>query len=131
MMDIIMKIMVEVLSILSIATKEIKGKKLSELITNVVSLLAHPHVERFFKKLAGGSDVEDALKRLDTLTREEARMAIAQILKATYNIDDRVRAVFDGTEYSVSLVLDVFLNIYMDRWQGNKESYRKDGNGRR
>lgn len=130
-MDIIMKIMVEVLSILSIATKEIKGKKLSELITNVVSLLAHPHVERFFKKLAGGSDVEDALKRLDTLTREEARMAIAQILKATYNIDDRVRAVFDGTEYSVSLVLDVFLNIYMDRWQGNKESYRKDGNGRR
>jgi predicted transcriptional regulator len=103
MMDIIMKIMVEVLSILSIATKEIKEKRMSELTTNAISRLAHPHIERFFKKLAGGSDVEDALKRLDGLTREEARMAIAQILKATHNVDDRLKAIFEGTETVVIL----------------------------
>jgi len=37
--------------------------------------------------------MEDALKRLDKLTHEEARMAIAQNLKATHVVDDRVKDV--------------------------------------
>ena len=37
--------------------------------------------------------MEDALKRLDKLTQEEARMAIAQNLKATHTVDERVRGV--------------------------------------
>ena len=37
----------------------------------------------------------DALKRLDKLTQEEARMAIAQNLKATHSVDDRVKGVVD------------------------------------
>ena len=37
--------------------------------------------------------MEDALKNLDKLTHEEARMAIAQNLKATHNVDERVRGV--------------------------------------
>jgi predicted transcriptional regulator len=102
-MDIIMKIMVEVLSILSIATKEIKEGRISKSITIAVSLLAHPYIEKFFKKLAGGSDVEDALKRLDTLTREEARMAITQVLKVTHRVDDTVKAVFKGTRTKLIL----------------------------
>ena len=32
------------------------------------------------RKLLGRNDIEDALKRLDTLTVEEGRMAIAEIL---------------------------------------------------
>ena len=39
--------------------------------------------------------MEDALKRLDKLTHEEVRMAIAQILKATHTVDDKVRGVDD------------------------------------
>ena len=45
------------------------------------------------KRLIGRSDVEDALKKLDKLTDEEARMAVAQNLKATHNVDQRVRGV--------------------------------------
>ena len=37
--------------------------------------------------------MEDVLKRLDKLTQEEARMAIAQNLKATHTVDERVRGV--------------------------------------
>jgi hypothetical protein len=37
--------------------------------------------------------MEDALKKLDKLTHEEARMAIAQNLKATHIVDQRVRGV--------------------------------------
>ena len=42
-------------------------------------------------------DIEDALKRLDILTQEEAQMAAAQVLKATHTVDvtGSVRGVAD------------------------------------
>jgi hypothetical protein len=49
--------------------------------------------ERYLNRLIGRSNIEDALKRLDKLTNEEARMATAQIWKATRNIDDNVDQV--------------------------------------
>ena len=51
------------------------------------------HAEKFLKRLAGRTDLEDALKKLDKLTHEEARMAAAQNLKATHKVDDRVKGV--------------------------------------
>ncbi|KAF8487367.1 hypothetical protein DFH94DRAFT_841701 [Russula ochroleuca] len=77
MMNIIIQIMIEVLSILGIATKEINRGRL----------------KKYMKRLIGKTDMEDALKRLDKLTQEEARMAVAQNLKATYAVDERVRGV--------------------------------------
>jgi hypothetical protein len=50
---------------------------------------------KYLKKLVGKADIEDALKKLDKLTNEEARMATAQVLKATHTVDDRVRGVED------------------------------------
>jgi hypothetical protein len=47
------------------------------------------------KKLIGRSEMEDALKRLDKLTQEEARMAAAEILKVTRTVDKRVEGVAD------------------------------------
>ena len=37
--------------------------------------------------------MEDALMRLDKLTQEEARMMIAESLRATHAVDERVRGV--------------------------------------
>jgi hypothetical protein len=42
------------------------------------------------KKLIGNDDIGDALKRLDRLTQEEARMASAQLLRITNAIADNV-----------------------------------------
>ena len=39
--------------------------------------------------------MEDALKKLDKLTQEEARMASAQNLEITHTVDERVRGVVD------------------------------------
>ena len=61
-------------------------------------LLTEPFSEKYLTKLFGHrTDIEDALKRLDSLTQEEAQMAAAQVLKATHTIDDtgRVRGVAD------------------------------------
>jgi hypothetical protein len=37
--------------------------------------------------------MEDALKKLDKLTQEEARMAAAEVLRATHTINEGVRVV--------------------------------------
>lgn len=48
--------------------------------------------EKYGKRLIGKTDMEDALK-LDQLTQEEARMTIAETLRATHAVDKRVRRV--------------------------------------
>ena len=47
-------------------------------------------------KLIGKKDVEDALKKLDRLTQEEARMASAQLLKVANTINNRVEGIADN-----------------------------------
>ena len=50
------------------------------------------------KKLLGKNNLEDALKKLDTLTTEEARMAIAETLKVANRVDDKVTVLFDSEQ---------------------------------
>jgi hypothetical protein len=96
MMDMIVKIMVEVISILSIATAEIKQRRRSERIVGNLSFLSYISLGKYLNKLLGKNDIEGALKRLDTLTQEEARMAIAEVLKVTHMMDDKIRLLIDG-----------------------------------
>jgi hypothetical protein len=99
MTDMIVTIMVEVLSILSIATAEIKqGRQSKHLPSGPAVWLAHILSEKYLKKLLGKSDIEVALKRLDTHTQEEARMAIAEVLKVTHIMDDKMRVLIDGAQ---------------------------------
>jgi hypothetical protein len=59
--------------------------------------LTEPFSEKYLKKLFGNrTEIEDALKRLDILTQQEAQMGAAQVLKATHAVDDTgVRGVAD------------------------------------
>ena len=93
MMDTIIRIMVEVLYIIGIVTKEIKQGRMSEQFGASISALTEMLLEKFGKRLIGRTDMEDALKRLDMLTQEEARMATAEVLRTAHAIDERVRGV--------------------------------------
>ena len=95
MVDTIITTMVEVLSILAIATKEMKQGRISKSILYKFVTVDRNISGKYLKKLVGRTDLEDALKRLDKLTQEEARMATVQVLKATHNVDDRVKGVAD------------------------------------
>jgi hypothetical protein len=53
------------------------------------------YLKKLIKKLTGNNEIEDALKRLDRLTQEEARMVSAQLLKVTNTIDNRVEEIAD------------------------------------
>ena len=94
MTDMMVKIVVEVLSVLAIVTVEIKQKRRSQFITSDFWVLTQGFfLEKFLKKLLGRNDVEDALKRLDKLTQEEARMAMAEMLKITRGVDGNVKVM--------------------------------------
>ncbi|KAH9055850.1 hypothetical protein EDB83DRAFT_2316187 [Lactarius deliciosus] len=80
MTDIIVKIMIEVISILGMVTKEIRQGR----------------TKKYLKKLAGRNDVEDALQRLDRLTQEEAGMAAVEALSIARGIDDKVDGINEG-----------------------------------
>jgi hypothetical protein len=71
--------------------------------------LTEGYSETFGKRLIGRTDMEDALKKLDQLTQEEAQMATAEVLRATHAIDKRVLAVDDrvaGVDYKVAEVIN-------------------------
>jgi len=87
MMGTIIQIVVEMLSILGIATKEIKDGRTKKYVKRL-----------FFRR----TDLEDALKRLDKLTHEEVRMATAEVLKLTHTVNKRVEAVDD----KITVVID-------------------------
>ncbi|KAH9988242.1 hypothetical protein BJV74DRAFT_885364 [Russula compacta] len=59
-------------------------------------------LSRVKRKLLGRTDMEDALCRLDRLTQEEVRMAAAQGLKATHEVDCKVQGVDD----KIDIVID-------------------------
>jgi hypothetical protein len=98
MTDMMVEVMVEVLSVLAIMTVEIKQRRRSQFITSNFWVLTHVSLEKFLKKLLGRNDVEDALKRLDKLTQEEAKMATAEVFKSTRNVDDNVKMLIDGIQ---------------------------------
>jgi hypothetical protein len=54
-----------------------------------MSPLTERSPENFGKKLIRRNDLEDALKRLDKLTHEEARIASAEVQRARRAIDER------------------------------------------
>ncbi|KAH9047940.1 hypothetical protein EDB83DRAFT_2317441 [Lactarius deliciosus] len=66
-MDVLVKIMAEVLSILAIATKGVKERRTKSIL----------------KKLAGINDIEDALQRFRKLEQGELLTVIAQVLRET------------------------------------------------
>jgi hypothetical protein len=114
MTDVIVKIMMEILSILAIATKEIKQGRSSEYtdLQYIICSWLTFFLEKFVKKLLGRSDIEDALKRLDTLTMEETRMAIAETLNVMHKMDDKVAKIDDKVAVLVDGGRDTFSGLH-------------------
>ena len=109
MTNIITEIMVEVVRIFEIATKELRRGPASEFPIRCLCTSTEQRVEKFLKKLAGRMDLEDALQRLDTLTQEEARMALAEVLRISHSVREEVTVV-DGKVQSVGEKVQVVID---------------------
>ncbi|KAI9443989.1 hypothetical protein H4582DRAFT_1872066, partial [Lactarius indigo] len=82
MTEKMVQITVEVLDILATATKE----------------MGESRAKKFVKRVAGRTDLEDGLKKLDKLTNEESLLASAQLLRVTHDIHNQVTVVANGVE---------------------------------
>ena len=99
MTDITVRIMVEVLSILGIVTKEIgQGKISTSFPVNISKIIDLPVEKKYLRELVRRKDVMGAFQRLDKLTQEAARVAAAEVLKMTHSIDDKVKDVDEKVE---------------------------------
>jgi hypothetical protein len=85
--------MAQLLSILALSTKAMTGRRISELIGSLCNFfLVDCDSEKILKKLVGKADVEDAVSRLDMLTKEESLMILTRNLEVTHHVDDNVEA---------------------------------------
>ena len=56
--------------------------------------------------------MEDALKRLDKLTQDEARMAATETLRLTRVVDNKVTTLINGTSCKLGTVLgNLIMNV--------------------
>jgi hypothetical protein len=80
------------------------------------------------KKFIGKTYIEDALKRLDKLTQEEARMSTSQVLKAILmsmdeDINESVAEVVYGMKTLVNR--EKQSNTEVPRWKGHRGSHAR------
>ncbi|KAH9023529.1 hypothetical protein EDB83DRAFT_2320148 [Lactarius deliciosus] len=94
MAGVLVKIVIELLSILSIATKEVKRRR----------------AKIFARKLLGRTDIEDALKRLNSLIQEEVQMVTTQILKVATEVKDGA----DNTNMAIQQMLNDIEEVKRD-----------------
>jgi len=98
MTDLIVKILVELLSVLALATKQIRQGRLSKHIIMYNLSVAQYSIGRFAKKLLGESEVEAMLQRLDRLNRDEVRITVAQTLSVVHGLVNNTRIVMEGAQ---------------------------------
>jgi hypothetical protein len=79
------------------------------------------------KRLVGRTDIEDALKRLEKLSNDEALTATVQILRVADRVDNRIEEVVDGAQGVFWPVSLVDLNDHVLRCKGSKSSNTTDG----
>ncbi|KAI9510714.1 hypothetical protein F5148DRAFT_522343 [Russula earlei] len=79
--ELLVKIMSELLSVLALATKQINQGRLEK---------------KYAKKWLGGRDIESALQRLDRLTLEESRTTAAQTLDVVYGLVKNMVVIMEG-----------------------------------
>jgi hypothetical protein len=98
MTNIIVKIMAELLSVLALATKQIKQGRFSKCAVTYRSPVAERATEKFAKKFLGEGEIEAVLQRLDRLTQDEARMTVAETLGVVHGLVGNMKVVMDGEE---------------------------------
>jgi hypothetical protein len=109
--ELLGKIMAQLLSILALSTKAMTDRKISEQVGSLCFLLTDCVSEKILKKLMGRKDIEDALSRLDMLTKEENLMAMMRNLEVTHHIDAAICDVDGNVKATKVLTEDINDNV--------------------
>jgi hypothetical protein len=96
--NVLVKIIVELISTLALATKQVKQGRFSEFVLVCYDGWLNG-TENFMGMLRGEKDIEATIQRLDRLTLDEGRATVAQTLEVIYGLVQHRKAIMYG-EYS-------------------------------
>jgi hypothetical protein len=97
MTGIMVKTLLELLSVFALATKLVKQGQPGKIpIADIY--LTQCNADKFVRKLSGGKYEEMVLDRLDRLTLDEARMTAAQILEVVYGLVQNMKVTIHGEQ---------------------------------
>jgi hypothetical protein len=82
MIELIIKIILELLSVLALASKQIKWGRPGECTITFILFMTQCAIEKFAQELMGRKKMKTALQRLDRLTQDEAQIIGAMALGA-------------------------------------------------
>ncbi|KAH9979685.1 hypothetical protein BJV74DRAFT_858080 [Russula compacta] len=108
MTETVVGILVELISTLSLATKEMEQGR----------------PKKFVRELLGKNKVEAALQRLDKLAQNESRTIAAQTLGAIYGLDQKMKDVIDDGKASADGVRDALKIMQQNTSDTNKAKRR-------
>ncbi|KAH9961783.1 hypothetical protein BC827DRAFT_1155221 [Russula dissimulans] len=108
MAEVLVKIMVELLSVIALVTKQVRQKR----------------PIKFVKRLLGENEVGAALQRLDRLTQDEARTTAAQTLEVVYGLVQNITAVMDHGQASIEGVQEALEHLQQNASRMNKPKRR-------
>jgi hypothetical protein len=97
---IVVKILVELLATLALATQQVKQGRLSESFVVGVLLSLSRESVKFGKKILGENDVEVLLQKLDRLTQEESQTAATLTLEVVHDFAKNLKVVMECELYS-------------------------------
>jgi hypothetical protein len=104
MSDIIIKIMVEMLSVVALAMQQINRGRFSTCSIKYQFRQSQRVAGTFAKKLLGDSEIGAVLRRLDRLTHDEARTTGAQTLSVVHGLVSNMKVVMEGTQSFLGLL---------------------------
>ncbi|SRR5260221_142904 len=105
------KIMAQILIVLAFSTKQIKERRISMSFCLMSLFVVDPWTEKILKRIVGKTELEDALQRLDVLTKEEALMVAARNLELTRIIHDNVEVTKHGVQHSLDIFIRIVTNL--------------------
>jgi len=85
--------------------------------------------EKFAKKLLGDSEVEAVLQRLDRMTQDEVRIAVAQTLSVVHGLVTNTRIAMEGAQSMLDWSLNVLLLTAASLRRQGVDRYRPTGSG--
>ena len=124
--DIVLKIMVQLLSVLALATKQISQKRFSKCAVTYTLSVAQCITEKFAKKLLGETEIEAVLQRLDRLTQEEARITVAQTLGVVHGLVGNVKMIMEGAQCLKGCSHILFLRLLPSDREAAMDDIRQD-----
>ena len=105
MIDIIVQIMVEILSVLALTTTEIKQGRFSKQIVPPNFVISRHSAEKFVKKVFRDNRIETVLQKMDQLIKEETSMAATLAMQGVLEIN--TKAEINGMQHLHDRSLDV------------------------